>query len=167
MPIKIESERFSFSLTIMIAEVGSHISACRAKEKQSEPELIIATLRTRAAALQASKKYEQAGRALDQWVVSYFVHKSAPSWTWSTWEICSKSSSGRRRRGSTPASSSSSTSSSSPSSSSPSSSSSVALCPEAGTESRIRFSQERNNMDPSQLDSFLSEFQFLELLCFY
>ena len=72
-------QQYILQAMLLIAEVGSHISACRAKEKQSEPELIIATLRTRAAALQASKKYEQAGRALDQWVDSYFVHKSAPS----------------------------------------------------------------------------------------
>ena len=72
-------QQYILQAMVLIAEVGSHISACRAKEKQSEPELIIATLRTRAAALQASKKYEQAGRALDQWVDSYFVHKSAPS----------------------------------------------------------------------------------------
>ena len=63
---------------VLIAEVGSHISAYRAREKQSEPEMIIAILRTSAAALQACKKYDQAGRALDQWVDSYFVHKPAP-----------------------------------------------------------------------------------------
>ena len=40
--------------------------ANRAREKQSEPEMVIAALRARAAALQASKKYEQAGRALEQ-----------------------------------------------------------------------------------------------------
>ena len=63
---------------VLVSEVGSHISAYRVREKQSEPEMIIAALRARAAALQACKKYEQAGRALDQLVDSYFVHKPAP-----------------------------------------------------------------------------------------
>ena len=48
---------------VMVAEVGAHITANRAREKQSEPEMVIAALRVRAAALQASKKYEPAGRA--------------------------------------------------------------------------------------------------------
>ena len=39
-------QQYILQAMALIAEVGSHISACRAKEKQSEPELIIATLRT-------------------------------------------------------------------------------------------------------------------------
>ena len=72
-------QQYTLQAMVLIAEVGSHISACRAKEKKSEPELITATLRTRAAALQASKKYVQAGRTLDQWIESYFLYASAPS----------------------------------------------------------------------------------------
>ena len=72
-------QQFTLQAMILIAEVGSHISACRAKEKKSEPELVTAALRTRAAALQANKKYEQEGSTLNQWIESYFLHASAPS----------------------------------------------------------------------------------------
>ena len=63
---------------VMVAEVGAHITANRAREKQSEPEMVIAALRARAAALQASKKHEPAGRALEQWVDTHFVPQPAP-----------------------------------------------------------------------------------------
>ena len=72
-------QQYILQAMVLIAEIGSHISACRSKEKKSEPELITATLRKRAAALQASKNYVQAGRSLDQWIEFYFVHNSAPS----------------------------------------------------------------------------------------
>ena len=64
---------------VMVAEVGAHITANRAREKQSEPEMAIATaIRVRAAGLQASKKHEPAGRALEQWVDTHFVPQPAP-----------------------------------------------------------------------------------------
>ena len=70
-------QQHTLQAMVLVAEVGSHITADRAREKQSEPEGVIAALRARAAALQASKKYEQAGRALEQWVDSYFVPQPA------------------------------------------------------------------------------------------
>ena len=72
-------QQYTLQAMILIAEVGSHISASRTKEKKCEPELLTATLRTRAAALQASKKYVQAGRTLNQWIESYFLYASPPS----------------------------------------------------------------------------------------
>ena len=63
---------------VMIAEAGSRITANRAREKQSEPGMVIAALRAKAAALQASKKHEPAGRALEQWVDTHFVPQPAP-----------------------------------------------------------------------------------------
>ena len=72
-------QQYTLQAMILIAEVGFHISACRTKEKKAEPELLTATLRTRAAALQASKKYVQAGRTLNQWIESYFLYASPPS----------------------------------------------------------------------------------------
>ena len=59
---------------VMVAEVGAHITA---REKQSKPEMAIAALWVRAAALQANKKHEPAGRALQQWVDTHFVPQPA------------------------------------------------------------------------------------------
>ena len=62
---------------VMVAEVGAHITANRAREKQAEPEMAVAALRVRAVALQGSKKHEPAGRALEQWIVTHSVPQPA------------------------------------------------------------------------------------------
>ena len=71
-------QQHTLQAMVLVAEVGLHITATRARDKQSEPETVMAALRARAAALQASKKYEQAGRVLEQWVHSHFVSQPAP-----------------------------------------------------------------------------------------
>ena len=71
-------QQHSLQAMVLVAKVGSHISAYRAREKQSEPEMVNAALRARAAALQASKKYEPADRAFEQWVDTHFVPQPAP-----------------------------------------------------------------------------------------
>jgi hypothetical protein len=51
---------------VMVAEIGAHITATRAREKQAEPEMVIAALKVRAMALEGSNKHKSPGRALQQ-----------------------------------------------------------------------------------------------------
>ena len=71
-------QHHSLPAMVMVAEIGAHITATRAREKQAEPETVVAALKVRAVALEGSKiKHKAAGRALQQWIDTHFVSQSA------------------------------------------------------------------------------------------
>ena len=59
-------QQHSLPAMVMVAEIGAHITATRAREKQAEPEMVIAALKVRAMALEGSNKHKSPGRALQQ-----------------------------------------------------------------------------------------------------
>ena len=70
-------QQYILPAMVMVADIGAHITATRAREKQAEPEMVIAALKVRAMALEGSNKHKSAGRALQQWIETHFVSQSA------------------------------------------------------------------------------------------
>ena len=70
-------QRHSLPAMVMVAEMGAHITANRAREKQAEPEMVVVALKVRAMALEGSNKHKSAGRTLQQWIDTHFVSQSA------------------------------------------------------------------------------------------